>query len=109
LRSPQQLLNVSDQVGEFHPQALGNGYQRVESNFPLATFQVRQVNLPNAAMLGKINLPPSLLLPDRSDSLTQPDVDTACHPSRIEVILGAYLSYAIRASALGSDKPRDAG
>lgn len=55
------------------------------------------MNLPNAAVLGEVDLPPTLRLPEFPDSLAQANADSGCHPFRIEVILAAYLSHTISA------------
>ena len=82
-------VKVFEQVRGLYAKSDSDGLKGSQANLLLADLKVRNVVLVNSGLLGKIDLSPSPLFTEVTNSLSERDADVACHSHYSRTILEA--------------------
>ena len=91
-RAPLQSLQ---QFRERNLQGGSDLAQRSQSRLACAALQIGDVDLVDARLLGKVDLPPVSGAAQLSDALTRCRTDVLCHASMIGLAFALYLAHTL--------------
>ncbi len=90
-----RAVDIPNQIRHWYPKSLRECDKIVQADFPRSALDVRNVDLMDPGMLGQVDLPPALFLPQLPDSRAEPDARICSHPLRIDFVFTLNSAYTL--------------